>query len=186
MGDSNENNQEQTTQRSENIRIRGNLQGPLKASIKLTRLATRSAHHVEKLTQNIEEDFPPGGLTPNITPNVPDTPTDFIISWSTAQHDLGIKLTTILKNYWTKKGTEAQRDLKNNNDKLKDLCSPDQWNKIQEILNMVETDTKQQLRRRKPRQTNNSQNQGPQTTNPPAQVRRIAAAASRSSQPAPQ
>ncbi len=164
-------------------RIKGTLQGPLKASIKLTRIATRAEHHVEKLTQSINQDFPPRGLTPKITPNIPDTPISFIIQWSAAQHNLGVQLTTLLKDYWAKKGSDARAELRDNNSNLQQQSTPEEWTTIQRILETVETDTKQQLRRRRPRPPPPDY----QANQPPTQRRReVATAGSRGTQQTPQ
>ena len=61
-------------------------QGYIKAITKLVRPIERANHHIQLLTTAIDKKKPPRGLTPQISPKIPDTPDKLIIKWEGIHH----------------------------------------------------------------------------------------------------
>ena len=75
------------------VELDSSLQGHLKALSKLTRGIERANHHTELLQSSIASRSPPRGLTPKVTPRIPDTPGTFTIEWEDSLQKAGLILT---------------------------------------------------------------------------------------------
>jgi hypothetical protein len=72
---------------------------------------TRSEHHLSLIDKAIGEGIVLNGLRREVRPQIPDQPIDLVIKWEQAHLDFGLKLQTLLKEYWTDKITTYQNDI---------------------------------------------------------------------------
>ena len=93
------------------IQLNSSLQGYLKTVNKLTRNLEKANHHSELSHTTVITDKPPKGLIPRRALRIPDPSTEFIVHWKGCLQVTAIKLTKLLKEYWSERAATIQQKL---------------------------------------------------------------------------
>jgi hypothetical protein len=128
-------------------------QAHLKVQIKLRRQLEKASHHIELLTEAIQQLRPPRGLIPRINPRLPETTATFTLAWEEILHATGLQLTNKLLEYWTQRHIHILQERNLIEESLKKIASPEQCQEIEEILEEVARSTIMDLKRKRPTPT---------------------------------
>ena len=71
----------------------------------------RSEQHLLLINKAIDDGVVLNGLRRDVRPQIPDQPIDLTIQWEQAHLDFGLRLQTLLKEYWTEKILTYRNDI---------------------------------------------------------------------------
>ena len=131
----------------------------LKAFIKLTHQKAKAQHHHRTLEEALRLERPPRGLTPNIKHNIPKAPTSLIIKWNQSLLRTAKDLTEILSTFWSEQVQDIDFEFEKLKAELesKTTLTQDRWDDLHEILDNISASVTQELKCKKPRQDNMTQ-----------------------------
>ena len=135
-----------------NKELPGNLQGRIRALLRLARQRAKATHHLEGLTTNLEKDTPPVGLVPRIRPQIPSPSITFTIEWQDRLQETGIHLTKLLIDFWKERLDTANKEAEPLETELKRRASEEEWNRIETLIDEAYRGVQMELKRKKPRQ----------------------------------
>ena len=134
-------------------RLRPELSTLLTCLINQTRSVVIANHHIEVLTTVIETRDPPRGLRPKVNPRIPDSKNiDFIIAWEEVTNTAALSYTRLLLENWEGTLKTSKANIENLESRINALhSSVEEWTYIRETLNRIETQTKEELDRTRPK-----------------------------------
>ena len=134
-------------------RLRPELSTLLTCLIKQTRSVVKASHHIEVLTTAIETRDPPRGLRPKVNPRIPDSKNiDFIIKWEEVTNTAALNYTKLLLENWEGTLKTSKANIENLESRINSLhSSVEEWTYIRETLTRIETQTKEDLNRTRPK-----------------------------------
>ena len=131
----------------------------LKAFIKLTHQKSKAQHHHRTLEEALRLERLPRGLTPNIKHNIPKAPTSLIIKWNQSLFRTAKELTEILSTYWSEQIQEIDFEFEKLKAELesKTTLTQERWDNLHKILDNISASVSQELKCKKPKQDNMTQ-----------------------------
>ena len=147
-------------------RLRPELSTLLTCLIKQTRSVVKATHHIELLSTAIATRDPPRGLRPKVNPRIPDNKNiEFIIEWEEVTNSAALSYTKLLLKNWEGTLKTSRENIENLETRINKLqSSVEEWTYIRETLNRIESQTKEDLERTRPRGPRNQIGQDQEAT----------------------
>jgi hypothetical protein len=110
---------------------------------------TRTNHHIKYLERCINTKTIPKSLRVNLTPQVPVINSLLQIEWEEAHITFGLKLCSILLQYWKNRKEIIIKEMETVNTDLNKITSQDQINLITDIIAKITLNVEKELNNKK-------------------------------------